>query len=383
LTTHAQERAREADLLRYGLDEIGAVAPERGEDAALRAEARRLQDADDLRQRALDAVTALAGDDVGDAESVLGLMARARQALAAAATVDPAAQPLADQAAEVAALATDLVGAASGYLADVEADPLRLEAIAARLAALQGLTRKYGHTADEVIAWAEVSVARLAELDGSDDRAVAVAAEIERATAELGELADAIGALRRATAGRLQELVEQELRALAMPKARLEFAVTDLGELGPTGRDGVTILFTANPGASPQPLAKVASGGELSRVRLALEVVLAGADEPTTLVFDEVDAGIGGAVGTEVGRRLSRLAQHHQVIAVTHLAQVAAFADRHYVVAKDAADAVTTTSLVCLGEAERPAELARMMGGLADSASARAAAGELLAAARA
>jgi DNA repair protein RecN (Recombination protein N) len=378
LTAHAQERAREADLLRYGLDEVGRVAPEPGEDVALQAEARRLQDADELCQGTLDAVTALAGTDEGDGESVLSLLARARQALGRAARSDPAAQPLADQAAELAALAAELVGAASGYLADLEADPLRLEAIAARLAALQGLTRKYGHSADEVIAWAEESAARLAELDTSDDRAAALAAEIEALGAELEGLAEAIGAVRRATAARLQGAVEAELAALALPHAKLEFAVSDLGELTASGRDGVAILFTANPGAAPLPLGKVASGGELSRVRLALEVVLAGADDPVTLVFDEVDAGIGGATGTEVGRRLARLAEFQQVIVVTHLAQVAAFADRHYTVTKDAADAVTVATLRALAEAERPAELARMMGGLEASASAQAAARELL-----
>ncbi|MDR1808370.1 MAG: DNA repair protein RecN, partial [Propionibacteriaceae bacterium] len=336
LRANARQRAHDADMLRFGLDEIGRVEPLPGEDAALVAEQRRLQDADELRQHALEAVVALAGDEDLDVASALSLVDRARRALALAARSDEAARALAEQAGELAALAADLAGGVSGYLADLEADPARLEHIAGRLAELQRLTRKYGDTADAVIAWAQDAAARLAALEGSDERVAEIERDVAGLDLELDGLADAISGLRRSTAARLQSLVETELRALALPHARLEFAVTDLDELGPSGRDAVTILFTANPGSAAQPLGKVASGGELSRVRLALEVVLAGADDPATLVFDEIDAGIGGAVGTEVGRRLARLARSQQVIVVTHLAQVAAFADRHYVVTKAA-----------------------------------------------
>jgi len=265
----------------------------------------------------------------------------------------------------------------AGYLANCEGDPVRLEHIAARLAALQPLTRKYGATVDEVLDWAEEAVARLTGLEDSDERVAALEVELAGLDAELTILADQLSHLRHAAADRLAAAVDRELTALALPQARLRFDVARLGELGPTGRDSVQILFSAQGDAPPQPLSKVASGGELSRVRLALEVVLAGVDEPTTLVFDEVDAGIGGATGVEVGRRLARLARWHQVIVVTHLAQVAAFADRHFVVARPSDGPVTTTTVRLLGDDERPAELARMMGGLEDSASAQEAAREL------
>jgi DNA repair protein RecN (Recombination protein N) len=383
LTAQAQERAREIDLLRFGLAEINRVEPLVGEDEALRAEAEHLRTADDRRQAVFQAVVALAGDDAGQQPSAFSLLTSARQVLAGLAPVDSAAQALTDQAQTVLALTSDLVSQASSYLADLEADPVRLEQIAARLATLQSLTRKYGADATAVVAWAEQAAQRLVELEGTDQRLDALSVALDHSLTELTGLADQLSDLRQAAAERIQAAVEAELRALAMPQARLSFVVTDSGELGPYGRDEVVIEFTANPGLTPAPLSKVASGGELSRVRLALEVVLADRAQAATLVFDEVDAGIGGAVGTEVGRRLARLAQWQQVIVVTHLAQVAAFAERHYVVTKTATADVTTTTLTELAEADRPVELARLMGGLADSASARQAARELLDQARA
>jgi DNA repair protein RecN (Recombination protein N) len=384
LAADRYERAREIDLLGFGLAEIAAVAPQPGEDGALRAEIGRLQDAADLSQAALAALTALSGDEAGgDAGSALVALGAARAALRAAAARDQRAAGLADQADEVAALAADLAAGAASYLADLDGDPVRLEHAVARLAELRPLTRKYGPSADAVLAWAEQAADRLTDLSGSDDRIAALQAEAADREAELDTLASRLTALRQAAAAAVQGQVEAELADLALPKARLAFAVTELGGFGPTGRDSVAILFSAHPGAVPAPLGRVASGGELSRVRLALEVVLAAHEDPATLVFDEVDAGIGGAVGVEVGRRLARLARVTQVIVVTHLAQVAAFADRHYVVAKTAGEAAATTAVRRLDEAERPAELARMMGGLVDSASAQAHARELLDLARA
>ncbi|MDR1450615.1 MAG: DNA repair protein RecN [Propionibacteriaceae bacterium] len=378
LTANRLERAREADWLRLGLKEIERVAPQPGEDEALRAEARRLQDADDLRLAVEAALVAVAGDDSSGEGSALTALAAARAALRKAAVHDERVQSLEGQVEELAVLAADLTAAAASYLADLDSDTGRLEQIAARLAELRPLTRKYGQTADEVLVWAGQTAARLADLEGSDDRTAALEAEARSLDAELDGLAARLTALRQATAAAVSGQVESELRDLALPKARIEFAVSDLGGLGPVGRDAVNILFSAHPGAPLAPLGKAASGGELSRVRLALEVVLAGCEDPATLVFDEVDAGIGGAVGTEIGRRLARLARLGQVIVVTHLAQVAAFADRHYAVAKDADGAVTATAARLLEDAERPAELARMMGGRGDSASAQAHARELL-----
>ena len=197
---------------------------------------------------------------------------------------------------------------------------------------------------------------------------------------ELGQTSAAITAGRTAAASELAGRVRAELAALAMPHARIEFELAPAA-IGPHGADQVTLMFTANPGSSPAPLAKAASGGELSRVRLALEVVLASGATGQTFVFDEVDAGVGGAVALEIGRRLARLAEHAQVIVVTHLAQVAAFADAHFVVAKASDGRVTTSGITRVDGAARLDELARMMAGLEGSANAHAHAAELLSAA--
>ncbi|MCL2736701.1 MAG: DNA repair protein RecN [Propionibacteriaceae bacterium] len=379
LTRSAQERAREADMLAFGVAEIAKIAPEEGEDQALRDEARRLQDADDLRSHALTAVVALAGDDMdADGLPVLTLLSQVRRALGHAAQQDTQAQALAVQADEASALVTDLAGQVSSYLADLVADPIRLEWIETRLAELSSLTRKYGPDATAVREWAVQAQNRLAQLEGSDSRISELAERIESLTGEVTDLAASMTRMRADAATRFAAQVAQELGALAMPHARVEFLVTPLADLGPWGGDAVALMFTANPGSEPAPLGKVASGGELSRVRLAIEVVLADSSSRQTFVFDEVDAGIGGAVGLQVGLRLARLAQRGQVIVVTHLAQVAAFADTHYVVSKTDDGQVTASGLALLTPGTRLAELARMMGGLGQSASSSAHAQELL-----
>ena len=379
LTGLAQTRLRELDLLRFGLEEISRVDPQPGEDAALAAEARLLQSVDDVRLAVHTAVVALAGDEYDtDRPDVLGLAGSARKALAQAVAADPSLTELAAELEGAAGVLADVASRLAGYEAGLDADPLRLEWIAGRLADLQGLTRKYGRTIDEVLAYAAESAARVAVLDSADDRIAELAVELADLEHELSERAARISALRHAAAGELAAAVQIELAALAMPRARLAFEVTDLPEPGPFGADQVTLLFSANPGSEPAPLAKVASGGELSRVRLALEVVLAGATRGQTFVFDEVDAGVGGAVALEIGRRLARLAERSQVIVVTHLAQVAAFADRHYVVAKADDGQVTTSGVRLVTAEDRLAVLATMMGGLESSESALAHAQELL-----
>jgi len=383
LTASARERARESDMLVFGLAEIAKAGPAEGEDRALQAEAKRLQDTDDLRKDAFAAMVALAGDD-DDPESVpvLSLVATAKRALREAARRDSRAGALADQADEVAALATDLASGTSSYLADLAADPLRLEWIETRLAELKSLTRKYGGDIDEVRAWAAQGELRLAELAGSDERIGDLTERIDRLDAVLGEVARHLTELRCGAAAAFGTQVGGELTALGMPHARVEFTVSPLAEPGPWGADAVGLLFTANPGSEPAPLGRVASGGELSRVRLAIEVVLADAANGQTFVFDEVDAGIGGAVGLQVGLRLARLAKQGQVIVVTHLAQVAAFADTHYVVAKTDDGDVTSAGITDVSGDQRLTELARMMGGLDRSESSAAHAAELLEQAR-
>lgn len=380
LTENAAERARELDMLRFGLDEIGAVDPQPGEDAALADEARRLQDVDALRLAAQSALVALAGaDDDIDAACALTAASTAHRALEG--TDDPDLQGFATRAQEIAALAADLAGDLASYRESLSADPARLEEVMARIAALGTLTRKYGATTDDVRAWAQDAAARVTGLDAGDDRVEELRTRLAELDADLAAAAAALTAERRRAADELATAVRAELVALALPHAELFFTL-DRAEPGPHGADAIALMFTANPGAEARPVGKAASGGELSRIRLALEVVLAGHEPGGTFVFDEVDAGIGGAVAIEVGRRLARLARHSQVIVVTHLAQVAAFADRHHVVVKASDGAVTTSGVRTVADDDRAAELARMMAGMADSTTAIAHARELLTEAR-
>ena len=376
LRTEAQSRAREIDLLRFGLDEIERIAPASGEDVALAAEALRLQSADDLRDSAESAVQALAGPD-DEAGGALAMLYAARKVFEPAVSRDPAATQLGERLVDASYQLSDLTADLARYLDSLESQPGRLEQIAERRAQLSTLTRKYGTTCDEVLQWAAESAVRLTQLEQSDDRIATLERRVEALTTELASLAGHISRARHEASGRFSELVLSELAALAMPHARLRFEVTS-AELAPSGADRVELTFAANPGSELRSLGRVASGGELSRVRLALEVVLAAGHEAVTLVFDEVDAGVGGKVAVEVGRRLARLAQHSQVVVVTHLAQVAAFADRHYVVVKADDGQVTTSGVVQVADEDRAVELARMMAGLDTTESALAHAGELV-----
>jgi DNA repair protein RecN (Recombination protein N) len=372
----AQSRAREIDLLKFGLSEIDRIGPGQGEDVALAAEALRLQSADDLRDSAQSAVYALAGPE-DEAGGALAMLYTARKAFEPALSSDPAAVQLGDRLAEASYQLTDLTADLARYLDGLESQPGRLEQIAERRAQLSILTRKYGTTCDEVLQWAAESAVRLTHLEQSDERITILVARIDELKAELATLAAEISAARREASARFTELVRIELAALAMPHARLNFDVTG-ADLGAWGADRVDLVFAANPGSDLRSLGRVASGGELSRIRLALEVVLAADHEAGTLVFDEVDAGVGGKVAVEVGRRLARLSQHTQVVVVTHLAQVAAFADRHFVVVKADDGQVTTSGVVQVADEDRAVELARMMAGLETTDSALAHAGELV-----
>jgi DNA repair protein RecN (Recombination protein N) len=376
LRAEAQSRAREIDLLTFGLDEIERIGPAPGEDVALAAEALRLQSADDLRDSAQAAVHALAGPE-DEAGGALAMLYTARKAFESAVSRDAKAGPLRERLTEASYQLSDLTADLARYLDGLESQPGRLEQIAERRAQLNTLTRKYGTTCDEVLQWAADSAVRLTTLVQSDELIATLEQRVEELKTELTSLAAIIGVARRDAAAGFSTLVLAELGALAMPHARLNFEVVN-ADLGPSGADRVDLTFSANPGNEPRSLGRVASGGELSRVRLALEVVLAADHEPTTLVFDEVDAGVGGKVAVEVGRRLARLSQHSQVIVVTHLAQVAAFADRHYVVVKSDDGQVTTSGVVQVADEDRAVELARMMAGLDTTESALAHAGELV-----
>jgi DNA repair protein RecN (Recombination protein N) len=376
LRAEAQSRAREIDLLRFGLEEVERIGPGPAEDVALAAEASRLQSTDDLRDSAHSAVQALAGPE-DEAGGALAMLYAARKAFESAVSRDAAAAPLGDRLTAASYQLTDLTADLVRYLEGLDSQPGRLEQIAERRAQLSTLTRKYGTTCDEVLQWAADSAVRLTHLEQSDERIATLTERVEQLSAELTSLAAEIGDARREAATRFSELVRVELAALAMPHARLSFEIAS-ADLGPSGADRVDLMFAANPGNELRSLGRVASGGELSRVRLALEVVLAADREAITLVFDEIDAGVGGKVAVEVGRRLARLSQHTQIVVVTHLAQVAAFADRHYVVVKADDGQVTTSGVVPVADEDRAVELARMMAGLDTTDSALAHAGELV-----
>ncbi|WP_028927793.1 DNA repair protein RecN [Pseudonocardia acaciae] len=403
----ARELAREADLLRHGLSEIGAVNPQPGEDVALVEEARRLAAADDLRSAAGGARLAVAGGDgeasaaVDEPPGALGLLGEARRLLGGAG--DPALERLEPRLAEAAVLLGDVADELGGYLESLDADPERLQAVLARQSELRALTRKYAADSDGVLRWAEQAEQRLAGIDTSDEAIAELEARRDKLAGELAGHAEAVSAARREAAGRLAGAVTEELSGLAMPDARLLVELSrreldgpaahggrDGGGLelggrwvaaGPDGVDEVELRLVPHAGSPPVPLHKGASGGELSRVMLALEVVLADADPVPTMVFDEVDAGVGGRAAVEIGRRLARLAASHQVIVVTHLPQVAAYADRHVVVDKRGAsgNGVVKGRVRTLGEPDRVVELARMLAGLDDTSTGRAHAEELLA----
>ncbi|ATL26698.1 DNA repair protein RecN [Streptomyces formicae] len=398
ITTRARERAQEADLLRFGLDEIGGVEPRAGEDVELAGEAERLGHAEALASAAASAHAALAGNPE-DPEGVDAstLVAGASRALEAVRSHDPALSALADRLGEIGILLGDVAGELAGYADDLDADPLRLAAVEERRAALTQLTRKYGEDIDAVLAWAEAGAERLGELEGDDDRLGELTAERDALRAELAGLASALTDARQEAASRFAAAVTEELASLAMPHARVTIAIssTEVPEggdgvvvgdrtvaYGPAGVDEVELLLAPHPGAPPRPIAKGASGGELSRVMLAVEVVFAGTDPVPTYLFDEVDAGVGGKAAVEIGRRLARLAKSAQVVVVTHLPQVAAFADRQLLVEKTNDGMVTRSGVQVLEGEDRVRELSRMLAGQEDSETARAHAEELLAAAR-
>jgi DNA repair protein RecN (Recombination protein N) len=387
----ARERAREADLLRFGLGEIDAVRPQPGEDDALADEERRLGHADSLRTAAESAREALSSDDGGP--DALAAVSAARTLLDGVRDHDTAAGELADRIAEITYLLSDVAADAASYADALETDPARLAAVSERRAALTSLTRKYGETAADVLAWAESATSRLAELDDTDDRIVRLRERRADLLAQLGPAAAELSHARTAAAAELSRRLSGELVSLAMPHAVLEVAVRQTaadeglevaGErvrFGSSGVDEVEFLLAANAGSEPRPLAKGASGGELSRVMLALEVALAGTSPVPTFVFDEVDSGVGGKAAVEVGRRLAALAATAQVLVVTHLPQVAAYADRHVVVEKAGDGSVTTSGLSVLDAAGRERELSRMLAGMEESETALAHARELLEAA--
>jgi DNA repair protein RecN (Recombination protein N) len=384
LRSSLADRERTATLLRLGIAEIDGVSPEPGEDDALDAEASVLAHAGGLRDAALAArgLVSGSGDDI-DAGAVLALLARTGDHLEAMSSVDERLGQLANRIRAVATEIADIDAELGEYVRSVDADPSRQAWVEERRSRLATLRKSYGATIDEVLAWREDAVAQVAAVDGGADRLEELSAAEQRLAGSVREQASEVSALRVSAGEDLIARVEAELQDLAMPDARLSVEVIgDLDDLHAHGADTVNVLLAPHPGATPRPVGKGASGGELSRLALAFEVALAGDSPVPTMIFDEVDAGVGGSVAVEVGRRLSRLARGTQVIVVTHLPQVAAFADNHLVVSKDSDGSVTQASVHRVEGEERVSELVRMLSGLSGSQTGAAHAQELLEVAR-
>ncbi|MFI0432992.1 MAG: DNA repair protein RecN [Candidatus Nanopelagicales bacterium] len=387
-SSSATVRAAEADLLRHDLDEIAALDPQPEEDALLRAEDERLANVTELVAASDQAHAVLSDPDGGD--DALARVGAAVRLLDRAGGFDGELAGLAGRLREAGEALADVAADLASYASGLDADPARLAAVQSRRAALGRLTRKHGPDIDDVLAWAAEQAPRLADLDSDDRRIAELAEERDEVLSVLADEAGQLSSLRARAAAALAEGVTAELRGLAMPDAELTVRLTGTPDpaglavaghtlaFGPDGVDTVEFLLRPHRGADPAPIGVGASGGELSRVMLALEVALAGADAVPTMIFDEVDAGVGGKAAVEIGRRLARLAHHVQVIVVTHLPQVAAFADTHLVVTKDSSGAVTESSVAEVVGSDRARELARMLAGQEDSGHALAHAEELL-----
>jgi DNA repair protein RecN (Recombination protein N) len=383
LRARAGARDRELDLLVWELEEIDRAEPSEAEEESLLAERERLRHMAALTGAAGGAVAALTGDDTlaeGPPGGAAPALAAAASGLEAVRGVDAALDALADRVQALAVEADDLAGELRRYDEAIEAPPGRLDEVEERLALLDRLKRKHDGTIAAVLAHAEECRRRRDELAGAEEALEAGEAEVEVARAELAELAAELRAARREAAGSLADAVVERLAGLAMEGASFEASVSERDGYGPSGGDEVEFLIAPNPGVPAGPLRETASGGELSRVMLALMGVAAQAG-PATLVFDEVDAGIGGQTARAVGEQLRDLAQGRQVICITHLPQIASLADRHFTIVKDTSADTATTTVTCLQRADVVAELVRMLGAEDGDAAARRHARELLKAA--
>ena len=379
LTTESSSRAREADEIRAAVEELTKLDPKSGEDVELSELAERLTHLEELRIAAAAAHDELSSDSFDDSSDALTSIGKARRALEQVSNHDPELEKLAEQLKEIGFSLNETAASISSYIAGLDNDGAsELEKIQSRRAELSSAMRKYGPTLDEVIAYLETAGSRLLDLDSSDEAIASLTIEEQQLGKQAHDLAEQISSIRTKAAAELSAAVTSELSALAMTGASLDASITRLGELTAHGYDQVALLLSAYPGAEPRPIGKGASGGELSRIMLAIEVVLAKSELAPTFIFDEVDAGVGGAAASEVGKRLAMLARNAQVIVVTHLPQVAAFASRHLRVLKSSTAEFTATDVVRLEGEQVVEELARMLSGLSESESGRSHAKELL-----
>jgi DNA repair protein RecN (Recombination protein N) len=375
--TNKEANAREVATLIEDLKAIEAVSPREGEDIELRDLAARMANLEALRSAAATAHEALSSDS--DQLDVQMLLATARRSLDSQRAVDTALEAIAEKLQEATFQVSEVAIQLSSYAASLEADSeLSFDQVQRRLSELNALIRRFGPSLEDVLAHSTFASGRVLELDDSEERIDSLKQQVEVEKKAAEDLANQLTARRIESAKSLATEVNLELAGLAMAGAELVVEVSQAEDLGPFGRDQVSILLRSYAAAEPRPIAKSASGGELSRIMLAIEVVLAKGSTTPTFIFDEVDAGVGGAAAIEVGRRLARLSKQAQVIVITHLAQVAAFADNHQRVLKTQNGDITESDVASLSGADREAELARMLSGLSDSTSARQHAAELM-----
>jgi DNA repair protein RecN (Recombination protein N) len=385
LRSDYKNREREIAKLTEFMAAFKAVNPKVGELLEIEAELKRLSSVDELQQAVSQALNLFDGEDF----SVSSALAGAKRALDHATGKDSQLDDIAESFGDALYGYQEVVGALHRYLSALDADPIRLEHLQERKSAINSLIKKFGEGTDREVAFVQMierareSANRIADLEGGEDRIADLEKELQVIFDELSKAAHALSEERRATAGILQSRITSELRLLAMPHASVIVEVvsksgSNISEYSASSLDDINLLFTSHEGAQPGQITKVASGGELSRVMLAIEVVLAAVHQVPTYIFDEVDSGVGGKAAIEVGRRLQLLAKDAQVIVVTHLAQVAVWADHHLVVRKSEGGSVSISDVVALSKSERSVEIARMLSGQEESAVAQEHARELL-----
>jgi DNA repair protein RecN (Recombination protein N) len=378
LRNASASKAAEIEQLKSATEELERLNAQTGEDTLLAEKAQRLTHSEELRIAAAEAHELISSEN--EQTDAIVLVGKARRVLEAAAVNDPELGKLAETLRELGFQLGESAATLSGYLASSESGGAEeLDRVQQRRAELTSAMKKYGPTLDDVLAYFETASKRLLDLDSSDEQIGAMETELEQLFEQVKDLAGQVTAVRKHAALRLEAAVTEELKTLAMGGATLVVSVVEGTDYQAHGVDQVSIQLAAYPGAEPRPIGKGASGGELSRIMLAIEVVLARTEQALTFIFDEVDAGVGGAAATEVGRRLAQLAKVAQVIVVTHLGQVAAFANQHLRVMKTVGEQYTASDVVSLSGEERVEEIARMLSGLAQSDTAKASARELMA----
>jgi DNA repair protein RecN (Recombination protein N) len=379
MSSDSATRAAELDRLTRITEQVKLLKPNPQEDVELAQEADRLAHSESLFRAADGAVAGLTGGEVGG-DSVAGILANARKLVEHESALDPKLADFAKRLRELEVLVTDLAGDLGAYAAAIDASPERLAFVEDRRAALKALAREFG-TVDDLLAWVKTNEPRMAELSGGDEVIAQLNTELAAINTDIKSAAGALTKARTKAANEFAKQVSSELEGLAMSGAKVEFVIQE-AKLGPYGGDEITLGLSSRPGAPLIAVSKGASGGELSRIMLAVEVVLAKADPIETFVFDEVDAGVGGAAAVEVGKRLAQLAKTSQVIVVTHLPQVAAFADKHLLISRVEGDEFHKSAVTEVSQDARATELSRMLAGLSDSEAGTKLAEELLALAK-